>query len=626
MAGKPLVKISNSEPQNQTPPVSYDIEAELSTANHILAVKEKLTWRNFTSYPTDKIFLHLYPNAYSSQSTKFMHGRVMKDECRSRINLKTVKVNGEDSELIFYFPDTSYRADSTVAYIQLKSQLRKHDSVSIEFEYTLPVPKALGRWGRDKDDNLYFFAQWFPKAGVYRDSYWYCEPFHSFAEFYSDFADYRIKFTLPSGFRAASSGKTLSSTENRGKREMIFDSRYVTDFSFFAYNNLNFSYEKIRNASGKEIKVSYFIRDINVYNIPRISSAVKKSVRYLEKNIGEYPYDHLTIVDILPGTGEVANMEYPGLFTFSAPYFESLETRYPEKLIIHELVHHYFYAAVSSNEIKEAWLDEGITSYLTSKIVADGYGPQSSYFRVFNYFTVTGIEFLNVNGVPVIYTLTKTPLPEYSQTLASYYKHAKSGALNQPSDQLFSAETYFAITYSKAEILLATLENYIGEKELYRLLTEYYNRYKFRHASSDDFLSVLKSEDNPEVERLLDQFYESSNVCDFAVKGFEQAGNSAYVFVQRNEDAVVPLTVALYTTNDTLTKKICPTERITRVVFKTPYKVTGAEIDPERKNLFDLNFANNSYSGERHPEGLLYIALRWFFWMQSLLIVAGGLA
>ena len=51
----------------------------------------------------------------------------------------------------------------------------------------------------------------------------------------------------------------------------------------------------------------------------------------------------------------------------------------------------------------------------------------------------------------------------------------------------------------------------------------------------------------------------------------------------------------------------------------------GAEVDPYRKNLLDINFANNSYMIDEHYGASLSLAVRWFFWIQNALMILGSI-
>jgi len=42
--------------------------------------------------------------------------------------------------------------------------------------------------------------------------------------------------------------------------------------------------------------------------------------------------------------------------------------RFPEDVTVHEGVHNYFYGLIGSNEFEEAWLDEGLTTYMATRL------------------------------------------------------------------------------------------------------------------------------------------------------------------------------------------------------------------------------------------------------------------
>src|SRR5689334_15107072 len=44
--------------------VHYDIEATLDPVKHLVAGREKLTWRNRSGVPVKSVYLHLYMNAF----------------------------------------------------------------------------------------------------------------------------------------------------------------------------------------------------------------------------------------------------------------------------------------------------------------------------------------------------------------------------------------------------------------------------------------------------------------------------------------------------------------------------------------------------------------------------------
>ena len=53
----------------------------------------------------------------------------------------------------------------------------------------------------------------------------------------------------------------------------------------------------------------------------------------------------------------------------------------PELVTMHEIGHKYWYGMVGSNEFEDAWLDEGVNSYVEVKVMDALYGRGTSVLR-----------------------------------------------------------------------------------------------------------------------------------------------------------------------------------------------------------------------------------------------------
>ena len=67
-------------------------------------------------------------------------------------------------------------------------------------------------------------------------------------------------------------------------------------------------------------------------------------------------------------------MEYPMLITAGTTWWMPFGIRFPEAVTIHEFGHQYWYGMVANNEFEEAWLDEGLNSYVEGRILDEAYG------------------------------------------------------------------------------------------------------------------------------------------------------------------------------------------------------------------------------------------------------------
>src|SRR2546428_1114088 len=70
-------------------------------------------------------------------------------------------------------------------------------------------------------------------------------------------------------------------------------------------------------------------------------------------------------------------MEYPMLLTPSMAGFLPRACPAPQEVTLHEFGHQYWYGIMATNEIEEPWLDEGVNSYVTRRIMEQAYPPRA---------------------------------------------------------------------------------------------------------------------------------------------------------------------------------------------------------------------------------------------------------
>lgn len=607
---------------------SYSIKVKLDIHKKLLKATQIIRWENPTDMPASELYFHLYPNAFSNKRTEFLTGKRISNSSLSHIYINQVLVNNRSKKLTYKLPQVENPFDSTVAKIVLDKPINKNDSVEIVFSYEVKIPKAYSRFGYDANENFFFFAQWFPKLGVYENGKWICEPYHPFTEFYSDFSNYSLDITIPNGFVLASSGEVKEKTVEKGNTTYKVEQKNIHNFAWLAAKDvLNFT-ETIKAKNNSATEVHYILQQTNEDAKDRVRDAVKNAFIYFDKNIGKYPYKTLTVIDAPVKAGKISAMEYPALFTFSKEYFSPQFTKDVEEVILHEFSHQYFYGIVANNETSEAWLDEGFAEYLSRKILQKKYGERFASFKLFGYLPIPGMELLSIENIPFLYMLTEISKPFEADLLAVYYPYATFGSLSDTSYQLLDKRVYQSVSYAKGALFLYALEKYLGEQKLFFILRQYFNRFKFRHPSADDFFFVLRTYTHKNVDWLIKGFYESALTCDYRIHALNVSPqqHKAEVIIVRDGEAVVPLDIVLRTDKGIVKTFWNGKEKIKKIVFHTKDEVISAEIDPERKNIFDLNFANNSYTVATQYSGALYISTRWFFWVQNLLMIFGGLS
>ncbi|MFA7420239.1 MAG: M1 family metallopeptidase [Melioribacteraceae bacterium] len=604
---------------------NYYFDVVFSAEREKIFVKENIVWINKTKNSTKEVRLHLYSNAYSSNKTLFAKAFPLKPQNQTHLEISKCEVEGIEKELEIIQPDIPNLNDSTVARIGLDKWINPGDSIKIYFEYSLKIPISVRRFGAARGRNFYFISQWFPKVGVFEKGEWTCNQYHPYQNYYSDFGDYTAKIEVPKNFSIASTGVIENTSKTINSTVFNIVQSGVHDFAWAVTDEILERKDIYSRKDGSQIQIIAFVQPEREKYFDRYFQVVKDCLRYFEDHIGIYPYQAVTLVDV-PRTSASGGMEYPTLFTVGAELFARKDTGWPEYLVAHEFSHQFYHGLIANNEVTEAWLDEGFTSYISTKIMYAYHQPILESFKVAQYVPIFGLNFLSYSDIPLIYILSDIFVTEGTRAITNYYANLNVGTIADTSYKLPTRLSYVVNAYNKPELVLLTLERYLGEEKMKLILKDYYNSYKYKHPTAKDFFEAVKRNQREDMTWFFDEFYRSSKSFDYRVTSVQQTSDTEYeVLVERLGDGVFKTEIALVTDKNTLIRKWDGVEKWKIFKFTTVNKVTYAEIDPHRKNILDINFANNSYTLEEKNYAAVSISSRWFFWIQNALMILGSI-
>ena len=217
-------------------------------------------------------------------------------------------------------------------------------------------------------------------------------------------------------------------------------------------------------------------------------------------------------------------------------------------------------------------------------------------------------------------------VPEGAKRIINYYRNSSIGTIADTSYKLPTRLSYVVNSYSKPELMLLTLERYLGINKMMSILKQYYDNYKYKHPVGNDFINIVQNNCKEDMNWFFNEFYFSAKVFDYSISSVKKVSPNEYdVIAERLGDGFFKNDIYLYTDKDTLKQKWTTNDRWKVFRFKTNNKVVAAEIDPERKNLLDINVANNSFTLEPRVWASLSISIRWFFWVQNALMILGSI-
>ncbi len=500
--GPPVLFSAPMSPRN----ASYEIRVSLDPGEHVLKGTETIRFRNVTRDPVPDLAFHLYLNAFANDGTTFMresggrHRQFRFDETDwGNIVVSSLRQleGGREIPLIQEFPGP----DRTVMRARLPSPVPPGAAIEIRATFEAKLPRVFARTGWAK--RFHMAGQWFPKLGVWEEGKgWNCQTFHYASEFFSDFGVYDVEIDVPDDEIVGATGVIWGERRERpGRKTVLCHAEDVHDFAWTASPGF---LERRERWGGVEIRI--LMQPENAASLARYAEAARRALDFLSRELGPYPYSVLTIVDPPADGGGAGGMEYPTLVTGAASPWLPKRFHLPELAIAHEVAHQWWYGMSANDEGEEAWLDEGLASYAEMRILDGWLGPERSVLDGLLGFSVG----------------------EVALQRRAYLVAADSAPVLLKSWDYPDLATYDATAYSKPCLVLKTLENLESAGAVDRLLRTFFERARFRHPTTRDFLRVVGETLGPDDEALFRRLLEGTDTVNFKVLAVTNPGTDPF--------------------------------------------------------------------------------------------------
>ena len=423
----------------------YDIEVTFpkDPAGRELQGRMTVTYTNTTGAPLDAIPFRLYANSAS--------------EGHDTVTLDKVRVDGRPVT-----PELS-ELDS-VADIPLIVPLEDGERVTIDMAFTTTVPTDdpahYGMLNRSSATGTWSLAHWYPiVAGRDPDDGWMLDPTSVNGDpVFSNTGMYTVAITAPDDLQLITSGvETGKVPASNGMTTTSFSAAPSRDFVMLADADMTFAQEEIDGTT----VTSWFNTDQG----PAGEAALLwtgQALALFNDLLGQYPYRTLQVIPA--DMFNAAGVEYPQLFTIGDGYYDGPvnlnDHGYFEFTVAHEAVHQWFYGIVGNNQYQDAFIDEGLTNYLSSRV----------------YFT--GLYGADV-GEAVFERNVRVPF--------EYMVEANSDVIvATPTDAFPTEQAYVNAAYIKAPMGFFAIHETLGDDAFFKGLQRYVDAFRFRVATPAD--------------------------------------------------------------------------------------------------------------------------------------------
>lgn len=502
---------------------NYEMEIELDVSSAQFNGKQRILYTNNSPETLNKVFYHLYFNAFRPGSEMAERQKSSLDVNRrfkviidsigpksyGKIQVKNLKQNG-----ILLNPFFS----ETILEVPLANPILPGESAVLDLEFSGQVPDLIRRSGKNSSEGVAFsMAQWYPKLAEYDIDGWNASPYLG-REFHGVWGNFDVKITLDKNFTVAASGylqnpedigkgykKIKRSKSKKGKLTWHFIAPNVHDFTWAA--DKDYIHDIYPGPNNVKLHFFYKNNPSIIDNWKKLQPLTAELMEYFNSSIGDYPYKQYSVVQ-----GGDGGMEYAMLTLITGERkFGSLVG-----VTAHELAHSWFQNILATNEMKHEWMDEGFTTYI-STIATDKVLKENKIFPLRNAYLG-------------YYNLALSGIEQPQQTNANRYAYNYA---------------YESSAYNKGAVFLSQLGYIIGKENLNTSLKIYFEEFKFKHPTPRDFIRIAERVSGILLNWYLTDWTQTTNTIDYKISGVSKLDNKTIIDLERVGMMPMPLEILI---------------------------------------------------------------------------------
>ncbi|MCJ7468132.1 MAG: M1 family metallopeptidase [Maribacter sp.] len=544
--------------------VDYTMMVDMNVENYQYTGTQKLVYTNNSPDELNRVYYHLYFNAFQPGSEMDMRLQSIQDpDSRMVVNGKS-RIAGLSENEIGYLHVTSlaqdgvpiaYVEEETILVVDLLKPLPPGGKTTFEMAFKGQVPVQIRRSGRNNADGVGLsMSQWYPKLAEYDVEGWHADPYIA-REFHGVWGDFDVKLTIDKDYVVGGSGYLQNPQEighgyeapgtkvKKSKNKTLtwhFKAPMVHDFMWAA--DPEYIHDTLKVENGPMLHFFYKNNKDILENWKNLQPKTAEMMQFYNKNIGKYPYEQYSVIQ-----GGDGGMEYAmGTLITGGRKFGSLVG-----VTAHEMAHSWFQHVLATNESKYEWMDEGFTSFISTLCMNEIMEPKKE-----NPFEDTYKSYYNL-----VFSGQEEP-----QTT-----HADRYALNA---------AYGASAYSKGSIFLSQLGYVIGQDKLMETLRKYYADFKFKHPVPNDIKRSAEKVSGIELDWYLTDWTQTTNTIDYGIKAVTADGGNTKISMERIGLMPMPLDI-LVVYNDGTQETFYAPLRMMRGEKENPYPNVKRTVIPD---------------------------------------------
>ena len=501
--------------------VDYKMVIDVDVEKHTYIGTQRLVFTNNSPDKLDRVFYHLYFNAFKPGTDLEQNSRYSTDDSRTMSNnilmldekdwgdvqIKSLKQDGVN---------VKFKVEETILEVELDKPLGSGASTVLEMEFFVQTPAMIRRSGKNSEDNVAFsMSQWYPKLCQYDDEGWHANPYIG-REFYGIWGDFDVTINIDKNYTVAGSGYLQNpelvghgyaplkkGVKHGDKISWRFIAPNVHDFSWAADPNFTHDYIDIDGGPRMHFFYKADSKYVDLWREFQPNSA--EFLKFFSNTIGKYPYKQYSV--IMAGDG---GMEYAMCTFIDGVGHPTMRSLY--SVTSHEIAHTWFQFLMATNESKHSWMDEGFTSYIDDVAL--------------NVVLKEGKSLPNAKAYSDYFRWVATGLEEPMTTHADRFKYNTG---------------YGMSAYDKGSIFLSQLQYVIGKDNFDKTLKKYFDDWAFKHPKPNDFIRSAENVSGLELDWYLLDWAQSTMTIDYSVNSLYGVDNKTKVVLKRIGQMGMPI-------------------------------------------------------------------------------------
>jgi aminopeptidase N len=496
------------------------------------------------------IYLDLHPEDQMLKGHVIITGK-LKDKDLHAIDLNFYD-NMKISELLLNNKTAEY--ENTGSRLSIKTNSPLPDTFRIEIKYegkparegfgSFTFGKKYGNWVVYNLSEPNYASTWIP-----------CN------DMPSDKALLDIYLTNDTAYVSASNGILADKTTLGARRTYHWKTLYpISTYLICLYSSVysEFSDTYVSQDKQDTMPIQYYAFPQDEENAKIDFGGHAGMIDFFSRTFGEYPFinEKYGVAEFL---WQIGAMEHQTLTGIGSNFVSG--KRFFTDVYVHELAHQWFGDAVGPATWKDVWLNEGFATYC---------------------------EALYVEHLAGAKALRSSMLSKFDESF--------SGTVYNPANDLFSS-----VVYDKGAWVLHMLRWEIGDDAFFKCLRNYYEKYKYNNATTDDFKKICEATSGKNLDQFFKQWiYKGNNVprVDYRWKVNENSGKYNVILnLEQTEtgysDYDLPIELQFKSEGDkTVMEKIRLKEITQEYHFKLDFNPVEVVPDPENRLLAYFSLKN----------------------------------